>query len=301
MKRFKSSLVYAFDKVNHTNKSIKHTGLFGYQGLNSPAGLESAALECVEHARCLVNKVINASSEEEIRKTVKRVDTISDVLCSVLDAAELIRHVHPHPEFVDAANKTSTVLHSYLNQLNTNRGLYQSLKRVFETPAVERDLNRQERKVAQLLLQDFEKSGVHMPLKTREKFIEVNDAILQLGQEFAMNSYPSQEVVTMQNPSKELIGVPSRLVDALRRASRSSSTVKIPSHSEIASLILRTAQSEETRKRLFLAMNSASDQQVDLLERFLKKRGELAVLLNQRSYGHLYLTDKMASSPGIFF
>jgi intermediate peptidase len=299
MKRFKSSLVYAFDKVNHTNKSIKHTGLFGYQGLNSPKGLEDAATECVEQARALVEKVVNASTAEEIRKTVKRVDTISDILCSVLDAAELIRHVHPHQEFVEAANKTSTMLHSYLNQLNTNRGLYQSLKRVFETPTIAKDLNWQERKVAQLLLQDFEKSGVHMPLETRQKFIEMNDSILQLGQEFAMNSYPSQELVTIKNPKFELRGVPSRLVDALMSASRSSSHVNIPSYSEIASLVLRTAESEETRKRLFLAMNSGSNEQVNLLEKLLKKRGELAVLLNQKSYGHLYLTDKMASSPGM--
>jgi intermediate peptidase len=300
MKRLKSSLVYAFDKFGHTNHSIKHTGLFGYQGLESPAGLEKAAKDCVDQASHLVERVVNAKTIDEIQKTVKRVDTISDVLCSVLDAAELIKHVHPQQEFVEAANRASTMMHSYLNQLNTHQGLYHSLKRVFETKEVEKQLGEQERKVAVLLLQDFEKSGVHMPLKVRQKFIELNDSILELGQEFAMNSYPSEEFVEFSKPNVSLDGVPSRLIDALIHSSGSKSKIMIPTQSEIASMVLRTASSEDTRKKLFLAMNSAADEQVDLLERFLKKRASLAKLLDQKSFGHMYLGDKMASSPGIF-
>jgi intermediate peptidase len=131
MKRFVSTLTAAFDHLNNSPKSTKHTGLlklniglFGYAGLNRPDALIDAANSCIEQASMIVNQVCSAETDQEVYKTVKRVDTVSDILCSVLDATELIRNVHPDIQYVEAANKSCTILHTFLNQLNTHQGLY---------------------------------------------------------------------------------------------------------------------------------------------------------------------------------
>ncbi len=93
--------------------------------LSHSEGLAVAAQASVEHATKLVELVCSAETESEIAMTIKRVDTISDILCSVLDTAEFIRNVHPSEDYVDIANKVSISLHSFFSQLNTHVGLYQ--------------------------------------------------------------------------------------------------------------------------------------------------------------------------------
>ncbi|KAI8928432.1 hypothetical protein BC831DRAFT_448668 [Entophlyctis helioformis] len=294
-----------------------HTGLFGYHGLDQPSGFIDAARAGIEQAQHLVDLVCAAESDAEVRKTVKRLDTLSDMLCCVVDTAELIRNVHPNRAFVEAANHAHAALNSYLNHLNTHQGLYNALRRVLDTPTIASDLSEEERRVAHLLIVDFEKSGIHMPEATRRRFVELNDHILELGQEFVMNAAPAQETVTFDDAHQSLLGVPSQVIDAVCRASsrtrRSASTAAasssssssvwagaravVPTSSDIASTVLRMARSDETRKRMFTAMNSASPHQLAVLHDMLEKRAELAALLGKKSYGHMYLVDKMAETP----
>ena len=125
MKKFGFNRIFDSRRVNH---SIQNTGLFGYSKLDGPDGIRNAAKLVTQQAIHLSQLICDANSAEELRKTVKRVDTISDMLCSVLDVAELLRNVHPDPLFVNAANQVCSELHQFLSELNTNQELYQVIK-----------------------------------------------------------------------------------------------------------------------------------------------------------------------------
>ncbi|KAH6573509.1 hypothetical protein BASA60_005980 [Batrachochytrium salamandrivorans] len=287
----------------------RSTGLFGYQGLHLPSGFVDAAVNGIKHAQLLVDRVCAATTDLELQKTPKRLDTLSDILCCVVDTAELVRNVHPNKAFVQAANHAHTLLSNYLNQLNTHQGLYNALKRTLERSHIVAGMSVEEKRVANLLMMDFEKSGIHMDDNIRAEFVRINDRILELGQEFTLNSFPSEELVQFNDVHSSLLGVPVPLIDALCRASSrsrrvsssaspgSNTRVMIPTSSEIAATILRTAHKEETRKRIYLGMNSASSQQISVLEEMLMQRADLARLLGKQSYGHICLIDKMAESP----
>ncbi|KAJ3259578.1 Mitochondrial intermediate peptidase [Boothiomyces macroporosus] len=292
----KSALIYGFDSFNHVNHSLKPTGLFGYKGLDKPDGLLKAAEACVKQAIAITTDICNAHTQVEIEKTVKRIDTISDVLCTVLDCSELIQNVHSDEEFAKVAGDVSNLLNSFLNQLNTHQGLYSALKQVVEHPVVCNRLSKQEYAVAKLLLQDFEKSGVHMPQSERNQFIEINDSIRKLGLEFSAVSHPADSQIILKNQNNPLEGVPPQLLLYLENR-KDGSKLSIPADTGITNLILKTAKKEETRKAIFMGMNSASNDQVNKLEELLKERARLAQLLNKESYGHMYLVDKMAGSP----
>ncbi|KAJ1340095.1 hypothetical protein BSLG_005306 [Batrachochytrium salamandrivorans] len=272
--------------MHYRTCSRRSTGLFGYQGLHLPSGFVDAAVNGIKHAQLLVDRVCAATTDLELQKTPKRLDTLSDILCCVVDTAELVRNVHPNKAFVQAANHAHTLLSNYLNQLNTHQGLYNALKRTLERSHIVAGMSVEEKRVANLLMMDFEKSGIHMDDNIRAEFVRINDRILELGQ-----------------------SVPVPLIDALCRASSrsrrvsssaspgSNTRVMIPTSSEIAATILRTAHKEETRKRIYLGMNSASSQQISVLEEMLMQRADLARLLGKQSYGHICLIDKMAESP----
>jgi mitochondrial intermediate peptidase len=208
--------------------------------MSHPEGLAKAAENSIFKATKLVEMVCQAESEEDIKKTVKRVDTISDILCSVLDPAEFIRNVHPDEAFVNVANQVCSALHTFLSQLNTHKGLYTALKKVEQSPGIK--LSPHEKKVASLLLQDFEKSGVHMSLVDREKFIHLNDQIQSLGQDFATNSYPSRQSVAFNLSDTKFDGVPTKLLDALIQNQQAGKKLIIPTHSDVASILTRTCK-----------------------------------------------------------
>ncbi|KAL2918816.1 Mitochondrial intermediate peptidase [Polyrhizophydium stewartii] len=298
-----------------------HTGLFGYEGLGRPEGFIEAARDSIRHAQVLVQRICEAEADADVRLTVRRLDLLSDVLCAVVDTAELIRNVHPDRAFVEAANIAHSAINNFLNQLNTHQGLYQALRRTLDRPHIADAMSEEERRVAQLLAIDFEKSGIHMPAEARKRFVDLNDRILELGQEFTLNAFPSTQSLSFTDADNELMGVPAQAIEAMSRQSSSSSRkrggrgstlgsvtaaaaaaatgkrAELPMSTDLASIVLRSARSEETRRRVFLAMNSGTEAQIAVLEEMLKKRGELARLLEKESYGHMFLTDKMAGSP----
>jgi intermediate peptidase len=124
------SLRALFDVTHAESDSIHSTDLNGSRGLfaipmfSSPEGIKQSGGQAIKHARSLVNKIVTANTIDEKRRTIKRLDLLSDTLCSVLDAVEVVRHVHPDDRFVNAALDTHNELSTYLNQLNTHRGLY---------------------------------------------------------------------------------------------------------------------------------------------------------------------------------
>jgi intermediate peptidase len=170
---------------------------------------------------------------------------------------------------------------------------------VLDNVEIANSLSEHERKVALLLLHDFEKSGVHMPLADRQRFIALNDEIQALGQTFSMQSYPNEEIIRF-NDIKQLRGSPPRLIEAIKRESeKKNGVINIPTQSELATVLLRTCHSEESRRKLYFGLNSASEQQLNVLHGMLKKRADLAHLLGHKSYAHMFLQDKMAQTPGI--
>ena len=101
------------------------TGLFGYTSLQHPTDLVTSAQETLRQAKALVDLVCRTiNDEKELRKVVKRLDRLSDLICSVVDGAEVVKNVHPDSRWVAAAKEAHLVLSDYLNQLNTHTGLY---------------------------------------------------------------------------------------------------------------------------------------------------------------------------------
>jgi intermediate peptidase len=74
----------------------------------------------------LTERIVRArQSRDELLKVVKNLDRLSDMLCSVIDLAELVRNAHPDPEWVTSANEAYVRLCEYMNVLNTHVGLYE--------------------------------------------------------------------------------------------------------------------------------------------------------------------------------
>lgn len=63
---------------------------------------------------------------------------------------------------------------------------------------------------------------------------------------------------------------------------------------------MRSAPLEEPRRKVYLAANSSTPEQVEILEALLRARAQLATLVGSDSFAHMALGDKMAKSPGVY-
>jgi intermediate peptidase len=65
-----------------------------------------------------------------------------------------------------------------------------------------------------------------------------------------------------------------------------------------AQMIMRSVPAEEPRRRVYTAANTSSREQIEVLERLLRARAELAQLVGKESFADITLGDKMAKCPG---
>ncbi|BFZ59724.1 Mitochondrial intermediate peptidase [Saitoella coloradoensis] len=282
----------AFSKKSFSG-SGKRTGLFLYKYLTDPEAFPVFAERTLQRSSILCDKIVAARTPAELRSVIKDFDRLSDMMCCVIDLSEFIRTAHPDPQFVEAAEQAYAIMYKFMNQLNTNVGLYQTLLCVFADKAISADLSEEERAVGMIFIRDFEKAGIHLSPKTRGRFVSLASEIDVLGRRFVTGAGAKE--VMMKFDAKELYGLNPDW--AREYMSRDKKSITIPSRSTVAQLALQTVHSGDVRKKIYEVMNAGTAKQVDTLENMLRSRAELARLTGHEDYATMQLQDKMASKP----
>ncbi|GAA5989922.1 hypothetical protein JCM10908_002379 [Rhodotorula pacifica] len=287
------------------------SGLFSQPALQTPADFPALAHRTTLRAKILVERLCRpAPSPESLEQAersflamVKNLDRLSDLLCGVIDLAELVRNVHPDPEWVEGANAAYEQLCEYMNELNTHVGLYQGLKVLHDmlpasTPTKSPALFAAYA-VATPFLRDFEKSGIHLPPAQRAEFVSLSTAIIQLGRRFLQNaSEPdAREPVCLERSELEAAfgaQMTRRLLGDVPEAQRQ---VWIDPTSYEGRVLARHHPSASIRRALYVAANAAPSSHVETLDELLSARARLARLVGRESWANVALEDKMAQTP----
>nr|Q6Y5M5.1 RecName: Full=Mitochondrial intermediate peptidase; Short=MIP; AltName: Full=Octapeptidyl aminopeptidase; Flags: Precursor [Pleurotus djamor]AAO61502.1 mitochondrial intermediate peptidase [Pleurotus djamor]AAS46738.1 mitochondrial intermediate peptidase [Pleurotus djamor] len=273
-------------------------GLFGHKELQQPSGFITLAEATLVRAQILTNRILRArESQDELRKVVKNLDRLSDMLCGVIDLAELVRNAHPDRAWVEAANQAYETLCEFMNVLNTDVGLYDVLKAVLSDPTIVQGMGPEEYSTAQIFWHDFEKSAINLPPEQRQRFVSLSSEILVLGREFLQEANTARPPASIH--ASELAGLKDKGMGARLQlqAQFTQKDLLVYPGSLQAQMIMRCAPAEEPRRKLYIAANSSTPSQIELLERLLRTRAELARLVGKESFAHMTLSDKMAKSP----
>ncbi|KAI9494810.1 hypothetical protein BDB00DRAFT_817165 [Zychaea mexicana] len=270
-------------------------GLLGNPHFTSIAGFEYAAQQAIQRAQLIVERIWHApeNGRSEMRRVVKNLDRLSDTLCSVIDLAEFLRNAHPGEETMEAANKAYMDLCYYMNTLNTDTRMHKVLAQVLADPSIVQEFTADEHAAAIVFLRDFEKSGIHLPNKQREKFVELSDQIIQLGREFVQRDPRGVQRIRIDPKSLNGLGQSMARAGSLDK----DGYLHLPTDSQECQLILKYGENENVRRQVYEAVNSANGDSVAILEHLMKTRAELANLVGKSSFAELQLQDKMAKNP----
>lgn len=174
----------------------------------------------------------------------------------------------------------------------------QVLESVFKDTTILQSLSQEAYYTAMVFSRDFEKSAIDLPTEQRNRFLSLSSEILTLGRSFlheaatprkpvpiAASDLPSTTKLRKRNWGGSLLGEKEVL---LYPGSLQAQTVM-------------QSSSEQSRFRMYMAANSSTEEQIEILERLLRSRAELAQLVGEESYAHMTVNDKMAKSPGGFY
>lgn len=248
------------------------TGLFGIDHLQGPDGFQSLRDNALEKANNLVEEIVNQPPKSQ--NVVTLFDELSNTLCKVADLAEFVRVVHPHPRFRARAEQASVAISSLVEQLNTDRRLYNALKE----SSFKDDLDEY---VAKLFMFDFEQSAIHLDDDKRRLVLQLNESILKLGSIFAANANQGRFASSSQLPEK------------IRHYFGSSS-----GRSFITGLHA-DSENEAVREAAYRIFLQPDETQNDILTNLLKCRHQLASLCGFESYSHRAVKGSIAGSPEV--
>ena len=119
--------------------SIDRPTLFSLPGLAHPSDFAQLAQKAIRDCDSIRRELASALNEEDdgvksnqvkkAKQTLHLLDDISNVVCTVIDAAELCRSTHASQQWRNGASDAFGILSEYIGSLNTDERLYRSLRR----------------------------------------------------------------------------------------------------------------------------------------------------------------------------
>ena len=251
------------------------TGLFSNPYLRDASGFYLLRENARQEAAALVAE---ARSPRRKRKMVQIFDNLSNCLCRVADMAEFVRLGHPHPRFAIAAEEASIAISIEVEQLNTDRQLYEALKKVVDSGDIVPTTHLDDY-VARLFLFDFEQSGIHLDEERRKLIVNLNERILHVGSYFTQNT-TAKRSISKSSLHREVGNCFSAEGDNI-----------------IVSGLFPESDNELVRESAYKIFLYPDQHQNDLLVDLLMLRRNLAQLCGFKSYAERAIRGSIADTP----
>ncbi len=261
---------------NKISKMSSLTGLFDFPEFTTPSQFSVEAVKCIQRSRILVEEIVDYQSFDIA--LIDKMDLLSDELCRVADLSECIRQVHPNKKMAEAAEKACLKINAFVEELNTNTGLYKALNK-FMTDSKFSSLDRMTQRTSKVFMHDFEASGIFLKDSLRKQVVRLNENLLEIGYKYVHQSSDPTLVKANQCPHE---------FDMYFEQYRGNYVVN---H------VLYYNKDRNLRKQSYLHYYKDNQEQLETFESLINKRQELSNLVGYKSFSHRVLKMAMAESP----
>jgi thimet oligopeptidase len=239
-----------------------------------------ANAEDLARARAAVNRLESLPPSLE---TLRAWDETTAAISDASARASLLRSVHPDADMREAGERCEQEAEALSTELALDPDVYAPLSRVdasAEDEATRWYLFR--------LLRDFRRAGVDKDAQTRARIRGLNEELVRIGQEFQRNI--RDDVRRIEVAPADLEGLPADYVRA-----HASGVITTDSPDYIP--FMTYSRSSPARERLWKVYRQrAHPRNLEVLDRMLARRHELARLLGYESWAAYVAEDKMIGS-----
>lgn len=243
----------------------------------------------LELARKALDQLLAIKDKRTIDNTLKLYDEIQMHLDVVSSQSSLMEVVHPDAKLREAAEKATQRASAFYTELSLNRGLYDALAALDIS-----NVDAETKYYLQRDLRDFRLAGVDKDEATRKRVKELRDELVLIGQEFDRNIRSDVRTVVVDGVN-ELEGLPADFIANHKpdASGKITLTTDYPDSLPVNSY----AKNEGLRKRMYIAYNNrAFPKNIEVLDRMIARRYELANLLGYSNWADYITANKMVGS-----
>ena len=131
-------------------------------------------------------------------------DQAAIVLEDAFGPISLLNSVHPDSDVRDAGDRALIDESVFMTELHQNEQLFERIRTVRPHSSAEKRLQKH-------LIEEFEDSGVALPVARRARFREISEKLTELAQEFAKNIRENKTVLHFA--PEECTGLPQSYID----------------------------------------------------------------------------------------
>ncbi|KAL7533869.1 hypothetical protein ACHAXR_007152 [Thalassiosira sp. AJA248-18] len=330
-------LVSQPNSASQTSTQQQQPTLFGLPSLLHPSDfgqLANAAIrECDTVRRTLALSLSASNSDncssnnsdgvQKAKETLHLLDDISNIVCTVIDAAELCRSVHASPQWRRGATDAFGILSEYIGSLNADERLYLSLRRfVFmdhdgnnsnsgdeddsTTNMILSQLPPEYQRMAHAMRREFERDGIHLTYTKREEARELNNVIVGLESLFSNNITEKTKFYEIEG--QEMVAevdkvVPRHVLGQLVRnytsddGNNKDGSLTLSSDNLLTNTLLAHSPSAALRKEVYMQSHTSIPENLNVLDSLIRHRHLHSSLLGYKSYAHRVLSDRMVGTP----
>jgi thimet oligopeptidase len=245
--------------------------------------------ERLADAQKSLDQMLAVKGKRTIENTLKLYDEILIQVDSAAYQTDLIQNVHPDAALRAAAEKENQKVLAFVTTLSLNHDIYNALA-ALEMKGADSETQHYVEKT----LRDFRLAGVDKDEATRKKIKALRDELVKIGQDFSRNIREDVRTVTANDVS-ELEGLPADYIARHKPDASGKITLSIEYPDSLP--VFSYAKNEELRKRMYIAYNNrAYPKNIEVLDRLIAKRHELANLLGFPDWADYITADKMVGS-----
>ncbi len=231
---------------------------------------------------------LTASAATRDLTTLELFNELSIELWNLTSVVAFLQNVHPSLEVREGCELAEQEAHRFINEMTLNRDLYDAFDAIDDT-----ELEQDARRLRDRLLRDFRRAGVDRDDETRATVRRLREELVSLGQEFVRTIAADTQYIQLADES-ELAGLPA---DYVRERRADPSGIRITTDYPDYNPFMSYAESGERRRELYVAFRRRGyPENLDVLDKILAKRHQLALTLGYQNWADYATEDKMIGS-----
>jgi thimet oligopeptidase len=261
-----------------------------WTGMPSAATFSKRQGERLTQARAAIDKLVAVKGPRTIANTLAVYDEIQVLLDQAGAQASLIQNVHPDSTMRAVAEEESQKVSALGTEISLDRRVYDALAAVDASKA-----DPETRFYLERELRDFRLAGVDKDDATRARVKALRDTLVKIGQEFDRNIRGDVRTIQIAGAA-DLDGLPADYIANHKPGPDGKITLNINYPDYVP--VMTYAKNEEVRRRLYMEFqNRAHPKNLEVLDRLIAQRHELANLLGFPTYADYITANKMVGSP----
>jgi len=187
------------------------------------------------------------------------------------------------------------IITEYSTKLSQNIDIYKAYKEIQSSESI--SLNKEQKRVLELNILNFELSGAHLNDKIKERLQEINIRKSELSNNFSQNLLnATNEYEFIIKDEKDIEGLPKSDVESAKF--KEDGVVKYKFTLQMPSYIayMTYGRNQKIREELYKAYVTRSPQNAEIIDELLSLKNEMSILLGFNNYAEYSLASKMAKN-----